>query len=331
MGENSKIEWTHHTFNSWRGCVKVSPGCQHCYAESLSKRYGHDIWGVDKPRIIASESYWKEPLKWNRDAEQAGERRRVFCASLADVFEDRADLIEPRARLWNLIAATPALDWLLLTKRPENMLRMVPWMASAGTPWANVWLGTTCEDQQRADQRIPHLLRVPAAVRFLSCEPLLGEVDLSFWFWATGPSSAGPWRYPSGRIEYTGRGGGMAMSSKPAEEIHWVIAGGESGKGARPMHPDWARALRDQCVEAGVAFHFKQWGEWAPHNRLPSTSDFGVLSPKGDWYHKHTGWNGRVEDPDTGEAYMLRYGKKHSGRLLDGREWNEFPTPKEAS
>ena len=308
MGENSKIEWTHHTFNPWIGCVKVSPGCQHCYAEAQNKRWGKDLWGVDKPRQITSAAYWHQPLEWNDKAEVDGERRRVFCASMADVFEDREDLIEPRARLWNLIAATPALDWLLLTKRPENLLRMVPWMASDGMPWPNVWLGTSCEDQRRADERIPHLLSVPAVVRFLSCEPLLGPVTLR-----------DEWRMPRfadddpRSLRADGRG------------VDWVIAGGESGHGARPMHPGWARSLRDQCEEFGVSFFFKQWGEWFPRDQWEHNPAL-VLPDDGDAYSNDTRTHVFI---DAGEYYpMHRVGKQKAGRLLNGREWSQIPAPR---
>lgn len=231
MGQDSKIEWTHHTFNPWWGCVKVSDGCTHCYAESFSKRYGHKIWGVDAERRFFGDKHWNEPLKWNREAEKAGERRRVFCASMADVFENRHDLHEPRARLFSLIKDTPMLDWLLLTKRPKNILDLLP-QSWASLP-NNIWLGTTCENQEQADKRIPELLAVPAAIRFLSCEPLLGPVDL------------------------------FAVSKDPfggIPGIDWVIVGGESGHGARTMAEMWARDLRDQCLNAGVPFFMKQMG-----------------------------------------------------------------------
>lgn len=243
--ENSKISWTHHTFNPWRGCVKVSPGCQHCYAETLSRRWGQDIWGVDKPRVIASDAYWKQPAKWNREAEAAGERRRVFCASLADVFEDRPDLDEPRRRLFNLIMDTPHLDWLLLTKRPQNivpLMRRIPilkrdnlwehlWLAHDGEGYLrhfpNVWLGTTAEDQQRADERIPHLLRVPASVHFLSCEPLLGAVNLQI-------ARAEPCMRRS-YLEYNQRIKDGKFSDATYNRVDWVICGGESGPSAPTM------------------------------------------------------------------------------------------------
>ncbi len=227
MGRHSAIEWTDHTFNPWWGCVKVSPACAHCYAEAWAKRVGLDLWKENSPRRFFSDRHWNEPLAWDRAASRERVRRRVFCASMADVFEVRDDLISWRKKLWDLIENTPHLDWLLLTKRPENAQSAVPW----GPRWpTNVWLGTTVENQEWARRRIPHLAKAPAAVRFLSCEPLLGPLDLSPWI----------------------------------SSIQWVIVGGESGPHARPLDPKWVRALRDQVTGAKVAFHFKQWGEWGP-------------------------------------------------------------------
>lgn len=277
MGKNSAIEWTHHTFNPWWGCVKVSPACKHCYAETWSKRIGLKVWGARAERRFFGETHWKNPLFWNRDAEGSRERKRVFCSSMADVFEDRYELVGWRERLWGVIASTPWLDWLLLTKRPENVAAMVPW----GEHWPNnVWLGTTVESQEWADKRIPELLRTPAVIRFLSCEPMLGPISLSRWLGESG-----------------NRGG-----------IHWVIAGGESGLGARPMHPAWVRRLRDECCEHGVAFHFKQWGNWRP-------VDGSAL-----------GNARKTELHDLGEAVSFEnLGKKKAGRDLDGRFWDDFP------
>jgi protein gp37 len=230
MGKHSSIEWTHHTFNPWWGCTKVSPGCKHCYAETFSRRVGADIWGPKRERRFFSDAHWQEPLKWNIAASRAGSRARVFCSSMADVFEDRRELDDPRARLWDLVDRTPNLDWLLLTKRPDNIACAVPW----GDRWpANVWLGTTAENQRWAEKRIPILLQFPAVVRFVSCEPLLGPLTLEPWL-------------------------------RGRRRIDWVIAGGESGHKARPMNPDWVRSLREQCQHAAVHFHFKQWGHWAP-------------------------------------------------------------------
>jgi protein gp37 len=227
MGQNSTIEWTHHTFNPWWGCTKVSHGCTHCYAETLSTRYGHAIWGPRKSRRTFGEQHWQEPLKWHKQAAQQNQRMRVFCASMADVFEDNLSVEAERAKLWALIEETPMLDWLLLTKRPELMQRFAPWKDQ----WpANVWAMTSVENQEQAEIRIPLLANVPAALKGLSVEPLLGAVDLSAWLGV----------------------------------VDWVIVGGESGAQARPMNPKWALDIRDQCVAARVPFFFKQWGEWMP-------------------------------------------------------------------
>jgi protein gp37 len=306
MGVETGIEWCSHTFNAWRGCTKVSPGCANCYAEKLSHRNPEvlGIWGDNGTRAIAAESYWRQPLAWDKAAAKAGERRRVFCASLADVFEDRPELVAPRRRLWEVIVRTLNLDWLLLTKRPENVARMlgpngINFYAREGPvpcPQPNVWIGTSVEDQQRADERIPHLLNTPAAVRFLSMEPLLGPVRLR--------NVPGLNKLPTvHRLEGRGPAG-----------IDWVIVGGESGPNARPMHPDWARSLRDQCTAAGVAFFFKQWGEWLPYDNV-------TREQVGDAFHWSTN---RVKLDD--DKLASRVGKKAAGRLLDGREWSEFPS-----
>lgn len=232
MGQDSKIEWCHATFNPWRGCTKVSPGCAHCYAETLSHRNPGvlGVWGDKGTRVVASEAMWREPMKWDRLAKQAGERHRVFCASLADVFEDRPELTGPRDRLAATIQATPNLDWLLLTKRPENVARLASdafgWdVGSHGLP-PNAWLGTSVEDRKHGLPRVNILRQVPAVVRFLSVEPLLEDL---------------------GPIDLT--------------DIDWIIVGGESGPKARQMERQWVLGLRDQCVSAGVPFFFKQWGD----------------------------------------------------------------------
>lgn len=250
MGETT-IQWCNFSFNPWVGCQKVSPGCTNCYAEAYDKRVGglpkaqrknpevpELRWGPKAPRVRTSDANWRKPLAWNKAAEKAGERHRVFCSSLADVFEDRPELAPWREDLFGLIASTRNLDWLLLTKRPENIARLWPeTMNEPGGPgvlgcprpgesgWPNVWLGTTVEDQQRANERIPHLLAVPAAVRFLSCEPLLERVDLSKWL-------------------DEDKNGFSCL-------VDWVIVGGESGPSARPFHLDWARELINECRDAG--------------------------------------------------------------------------------
>jgi protein gp37 len=300
MAENSAIEWCDHTFNPWWGCTKVSPACDHCYADALDRRAGGAPWGAHAPRRRTKD--WSGPMKWNRRCEKLGIRERVFCASMADVFDNhRSILPDWRANLWSLIAATPHLDWLLLTKRPQNIAKMLP--PTWGMGWPNVWLGTTVENQTEANRRIPHLLDTPARVRFLSCEPLLGPVALDMILTPemgihalSGICSDGSG--PSG------------FSQGPG--IDWVICGGESGPGARPMHPDWARSLRDQCARDSVPFFFKQWGEWEPRRGFACPDDL----PRAGWHHF---------DP---ECSMRRVGKKNAGRLLDGREWNDVPITK---
>jgi len=233
MAENSKIAWTDHTFNPWVGCQRVSQGCVHCYAETLvTGRMGRDVWG--SPLKRERTKTWGSPVKFNREAEAAGVPAKVFCASLADVFEDAPGPNEWREDLWDLIQLTPWLDWLLLTKRPENIASMLP--AGWGEGWSNVWLGTSVEDD-RVAERVAILRAVPAYVRFLSYEPAIGPL----WRPVEQPAYA-----PDGWI-------GPSL-----EGIHWVIAGGESGPGHRPMEVEWAQAAKDVCDEDGVAFFFKQ-------------------------------------------------------------------------
>lgn len=268
MAENSKIQWTDHTFNPWVGCQKISPACEHCYAEAWAKRTGQaGLWrGV---RRRTSEANWKLPLKWNREAAAQGIRKRVFCASLADVFEDH-EAIQPgwRADLGSLILATPCLDWLLLTKRPETVYRMMPdFWVHFSEPYAlpqNVWIGTTVENQEYANKRIPDLLKIPARVRFLSVEPMLGAIDLhriqdgdGFTFDSLSSKHG---------IGLTVRFNGHSVGNL-AETIHWVIAGGESGAQARHSRMEWFRSLRDQCRRARVPFFMKQLGKLAGKER----------------------------------------------------------------
>ncbi len=278
MGETTKIEWTDHTFNSWWGCTKVSPGCEHCYAESLDKRIGGDHWGPGKARRIFGEKHWNEPRRWNAAAKKEGRRHRVFCSSMADVFDAEAPAGE-LDKLWALIRETPHLDWQLLTKRPERILESLPFDWGAG--WRNVWLGCTVEDQRRADERIPHLLRVPARVRFLSCEPLLESVDLTNYLRCAecrdprDPEDRFPVIEPE---EYFRCGRGEVCPG-----IHWVIVGGESGGGSRPFDLRWARSLIDQCSRAKTSVFVKQLGvwpfdgaRWPEENRSPTLPNSGV-------------------------------------------------------
>lgn len=296
MGQNSKIEWTDHTFNPWWGCEKVSPACAHCYAEVFARRTGNQVWGAKARRRFFGDDHWEEVLNWNDAAKAAKKPAFVFCASMSDVCEllpfghpDFSNMIEARRRLERLIRETPWLTWLILTKRPDNFFLLFPEVHD----WPdNAWAGTTVENQEWADKRLPqlesHAARAPR--RFLSCEPLLGSLNLRRWL-------------DTNRF------------------VDWIIAGGESGsKDSRPMHPAWARSLRDQCTETGVSFFFKQWGDVAPCQDFDSEemADYRIDLSGRDvkcLYGLH----------DETDALMDRVGKKRAGRLLDGREWNERP------
>lgn len=225
MGANSDIEWTDHTFNPWWGCTRISPACDRCYAANWAQRTGFtELWSGQ--RRVFGEKHWREPLHWNERAVRAGTRARVFCASMADVFDGDAPE-GARERLWALIEATPALEWLLLTKRIGNAARMLPaaWLEQSRP---NVWLGATFCNQAEIDRDFAKLIAVPAVIHFASFEPLLGPIDLG--------------------------------GAERARWLDWAIVGGESGRQARPMNPAWARTLRDQCVAARVAFFMKQMG-----------------------------------------------------------------------
>lgn len=254
MGSDSAITWTDHTFNPWWGCERVSPGCQHCYAETFAKRTGHTVWGKGARRRFTNSGHWQEPFKWRNRAAAGepgvlgpGQPHLVFCASMADLFEDRDDHVPDRNRVFTLIELTsPHLVWQLLTKRPENVLRLVDDRWPDGWP-DNVWIGTTVEDQRRAEERIPHLLDIPARVRFLSCEPLLEAVDLDRPEWLEL------------ELQAFGAHGAVAFP-----RVDWIIAGGESGPRHRPLDLDHARSLRAVAEKYSVPFFFKQvGGRWA--------------------------------------------------------------------
>lgn len=313
----TKIEWTSftradgsiapgYTFNPWRGCTKVSDGCTNCYAETMSGRNPGNlgVWGKHGTRVIASESMWKQPLKWNKAAEAAGERHRVFCASLADVFEGPDTMPEAsweavsyaRERLGTLIDDTPHLDWLLLTKRPQNVLKY----GTLGYRWTmeglsdNVWIGTSVEDQKTADERIPELLKIPAKVRFLSMEPLLGPIDLSEWLWML-----------------------KGAKGNPCDLIDWVIVGGESGPNARPFNVAWARSIVKQCKDAGVPVFMKQLGA--------SVWDRNDAGFEGDYPHE---WPMDTETDDWHLDLARNYQGAPCQVMLGDRKggnWEEWP------
>ncbi|EXJ13599.1 phage Gp37/Gp68 family protein [Imhoffiella purpurea] len=321
MGENSKIEWTTHTFNPWLGCTKVSLGCANCYAEAWARRSGRVQWGPAVERRRTSAELWRQPLRWNAQAQRTGERPRVFCASLADVF-DPAAAQEWRADLWRLIDSTPALDWLLLTKRIGAVAGMVPDLWLDGDWPAHVWLGITVCNQVVANRDIPQLLELPAPVRFLSCEPLLGPLDLRHL-----DADAAESEHLFQIDALTGRQTDMGHPCLDVPSLDWVIVGGESGPRARPMHPAWVRDLRDQCSAANVPFLFKQWGEWreplegeaydTSRGRRAKPSAF-IMSADGTahCFQNDSIIHGRV---------MVRVGKKAAGRTLDGRTWDALP------
>lgn len=294
MAENSRIEWTTHTFNTHWGCTKVSGGCKNCYADTFSTRFNDNLWGPSADRKPMAEKYWGQLDRWERKAIKEGVSPRIFCCSMSDLFEGPETCQNPaayavvtaaRTRLFTAIDETPHLTYLLLTKRPENMVRFAPVNWADGWP-AHVMAGTSVEDQAAADTRIPKLFEVPAQ-RFLSVEPLLGEVDLCDYLSPTGwldrfPSEAG---------------------------VDWVIVGGESGPGARPMHPDWVRSLRDQCEASGVPFLFKQWGNWYPLNAADETDNYPSA--------RMTEWQDGLRS--------VNIDKHDAGRLLDRRTWDGMP------
>ncbi|MBR8084583.1 hypothetical protein C6V04_29100 [Burkholderia multivorans] len=347
MSANTKIEWCDSTWNPWEGCQKIGPGCDHCYAEMRNARFAGGTavnWGPGAPRRRTSRANWRKPLAWEAAHAEFfaahGRRQRVFCASLADVF-DNAVPDAWRADLFDLIWNTPHLDWLLLTKRIGNADTMIiralelagrnvntPW------PWANVWLGATIVNQAEANRDVPKLLSTPARVRFLSMEPLLGPVNLA--------ESGALWSDMNGNI--------VDATARGLRGVDWVIAGGESGPGARPMHPDWARSLRNQCAAAGVPFLLKQWGEWMPISEMMETRDLyrsnrvardGEDQSVVDELYGRTckvdqlclhinGDHVPINSPNaflagTSPMHAFKVGKRAAGRLLDGRVHNEFP------
>jgi protein gp37 len=339
MSENSKIEWCDHTFNPWEGCQKTGPGCDNCYAEARNARFGGGTainFGPCAPRRRTSAANWALPKRWNAQADAFmalhGRRQRVFCASLADWLDNQVDT-EWLVDLLEVVRTTPNLDWLLLSKRigtwrariktafewvwvnaRVRLAELLSWLADwlDGKPPANVWIGATIVNQPEADRDIAKLLAVPARVRYLSMEPLLGPVNLT-----SVPVGGGHGHHEFDPI-ITGNALQRATSADPS--VHWVIVGGESGPNARPMHPDWARSLRDQCDAAGVPFLFKQWGEWLPADSDGETVSltFPAGAPSGPDNPRWYSWPCGVQS--------ARVGKKAAGRHLDGRTWDGAPT-----
>lgn len=319
MAENTLISWADHTFNPWEGCQKVGPGCTNCYAETRNARYGGGVasnWGPGAPRRRTSASNWKKPIRWNKEAEAEGTRPFVFCSSLADVFDNAVDHAW-RADLFRLIHNTPHLTWLLLTKRPGNIVGLFeramelngkPCISARDWP-RNAAIGCTVVNQEEANRDIPKLRdakrELQPAFSFLSMEPLLGPVDLrvidcgDFIFDAL--TGAELYRDPA-----------PLSPVIPIRAVDWVIVGGESGPNARLSHPQWFRDPRDHCAAARVPFQFKQWGEWGPY--VDGRHMNRAISPEG-MTRRDDGSSGFV-----GEMWMSRVGKKAAGHLLDGVE-----------
>lgn len=363
MAEQTKIEWCDSTWNPWIGCTRISPACDDCYAaRSTPARTLVVAWGPGQPRRLTSDANWKLPGQWQRQAAafQAahGRRRRVFCASLADWLDNEVP-IPWLVDLLDLVRTTPALDWLLLTKRIGNWSSRISeamgyldeqplatdplplrrwlcqWLDGDEAP-RNVWIGSTVVNQAEADRDVPKLLATPAAVRFLSVEPMLGPIDLDLVARkpcrnaAANSINMDP---ETGAIECCRRCDFTGLSDEWG--IDWVICGGESGPKARPMHPDWVRSLRDQCASAGVPFLFKQWGEWLPWHHFsdaaiddpPERTRFATVEwAEWDWLDvgRPDIWatkDGEIDDMQC----MGRVGKKAAGRLLDGRTHDGFP------
>lgn len=380
MGAKTKIEWCDKTFNPWIGCTKVGLGCDNCYAEADFDKRRHVVkWGAGQARHRTSAANWSQPLKWDRhaklmqgawdkgkaefglnDAELIERgfikppRPRVFCSSLADVFDNEVDP-QWRVDLFELIRSTPNLSWLLLTKRVGNVTKMLhealrsgrasvdlwawlnDWIVN-GNPPENVWLGATVVNQTEADRDIPKLLAIPARIRFLSIEPMLGAINLEQpCDIAERVMCAGNWSdmEDTDRCLLAHRYGSVKL-------LDWVIVGGESGPNARPMHPQWARSLRDQCVAAGVAFFYKQYGEFKSVYDMSDAEIDACYWPAPDEQPEATrrrkvysevlhidGSRHELKFDSFGEGsgamQMFRVGKKSAGRLLDGVEHNGVP------
>ena len=313
MAENTLISWATHTANFWTGCIKVSdPGlCTNCYAETLINRFGGNF-ERDRPMV---KKVWSDIPRWQKQSEKTGDRPRVFVMSLGDFFEalpenhkDYYDLYEARRRAIDLMEQTTGIDYLVLTKRISNVRKMVP------RHWLEIWpshirLGISVGTQKDADRDIPRLLKIDAP-NFLSMEPLLERVDIS-------------WALESHELGELPQDENGHASSVYSNAIDWVITGGESGPHARPMHPDWARSLRDQCQAAGVAFHFKQWGRNLPESQWDSFSaDINAQRCARNSYDlsERTIRSVRAH----GERFYPM-NKSETGHLLDGEVWQQFP------
>lgn len=290
MGANSAIEWTKHTWNPWVGCKKVSPGCKNCYMYREQNQYGQDPNEIRRTKPAT----FNKPWTWNEK-----DPGLIFTSSWTDFFLEEAD--EWRDDAWEIVRFTLNNTYQILTKRPENILDRLPddW----GDGYPNVWLGVSVENQEMADLRIPILIDIPAKLRFLSCEPLLGPVELQ--------------QYLMERI----RESGPIATYYPRDVIQWVIVGGESGPAgsARPMHPEWASYIQFICRVSRVPFFFKQWGQWAP--AIDESKVQRLMLPDGTFLPAGE----RMEPMRMGMIYMSPLGKKKAGYLLNGEDYFEMP------
>lgn len=325
MAKETKIEWADATFNPWIGCERISRACDNCYAADWAARHrpADKLWAGNRYRT--SQSNWQQPIKWDHDALRRGQRRRVFCASLGDVF-DNAVPETWRADLFRLIRSTPNLDWLLLTKRIGLADRMIyAALAQAHLltsreplwPWPNVWLGATVVTQDEAERDVPKLLATRAARRFVSIEPMLEPINLRAL--RTDPLHAGLYLDALAGRHYQGH---ELSPDEPqalgviTARLDWVIAGGESGPKARPSPAYWYRWLRDQCAATGTPYLFKQWGEWIPAAQVSSAR---VTEYLGRHRSYAEGWTTRPSER------CFRFGKAEAGRLLDDRAHDGIP------
>lgn len=335
MADTTAISWCDRTWSPWEGCTKVSPACDHCYAARRNTwlRRGEN-WGTGAPRRLTTD--WNKPRRWNAEAARAGRRISVF-PSICDPFDNEVP-DEMFERFFSLIAATPNITWLLLTKRIGNARRILDnaamvisegsfaWSVDGAPMLPNVWLGATVVTQAEAERDVPKLLDTPARVRFVSIEPMLGPVDLRNLRLAPRALPEGIKAVNDATVIDAMRGEritnlGIAYA---APRLDWVICGGESGPGARPMHPDWARSLRDQCAAAGVPFHFKQWGDFLPASADQDDPQVANVPASRLYWSDGAKWD-RFDGQRGGVDLVARVGTARSGRLLDGVEHNAFP------
>lgn len=329
----SKIEWTDRVWNPVTGCDKVSQGCKNCYAETLAIRF----WGNRKfTDVKVHDDRIMQPMTWKKPS-------RVFVNSMSDLFHEDVSF-EFIEAIFSVMSDIDRHTYQILTKRPQRMLEFFHWKKNKfGIEWRpsnNVWLGVSCEDQETANERIPLLLKAPAAIHFLSCEPLLGPIDI------TNKGLNNGYSFPTKLVHSNGKIIGTEWTD-PGDDfigVDWVIVGGESGHAARPMHPEWVREIRDQCKKANTAFFFKQWGEYYTTWNYMTTGQptFKMFQDKDQWINKGNTWvnkgdaligidgtrvknGGDFDKCKYPVAIMQKVGKSKAGRELDGKTYDEYP------